>query len=328
MPQLPKYISDLGHGQICYDVPLAISDVTAYGFVLKCDSDKVQHLLDTQLNAVSDGAVTYTALPFLIHAYLDARHCTSTSEVIGWLPDHECAFLIPVIERKPGSWSRPRLKIWVPYLLIDQMAGMVTGREVWGYRKSYAFVKTPDRPAVPDLFYGETMLFKQFSTATEGHWGKLAETRQISNSGSIPSNWRNPGDAIVDVIEKLAGEISGDVLDLLRPLISAIVSFRTPSIPMVNLKQFRDAVDSTRACYQALVDSPCQLDAWHGGGFLDGEFEVEITTCDSHRVVEDLGLADNVGADSTIIKPLYGFYAQIDFSTPPGSIVWQYGAGS
>ncbi len=91
---------------------------------------------------------------------------------------------------------------------------------------------------------------------------------------------------------------------------------------MINLKQFRDAVDSTKACYQALVESPCQLDKWTGGGLLSGEFEIEITTCDSHQIVTDLGLGKLGSGDSTVIRPLFGCWIQLNFSTLAGAIIW------
>ena len=145
MTSLPTYVSRMGHGEISYEVPLKISDVTSYGFILPADSDKLQTFVDQQMNVVSDGAVNYTALPFVIHSYLDAKHATSTTEQIGYLPDREAAFLVPLLEWKNGK-TLPELKVWVPYLLIDKMSGMVTGREVWGYHKTLGEITLPEKP--------------------------------------------------------------------------------------------------------------------------------------------------------------------------------------
>lgn len=320
MTDLPPYISDLGHGQISYSVPLSIREVTSYAFVLKCDTTRVQALLDSQLNAISGNPVRYTTLPFLFHCYLGAKNCSSTAEVIGWLPDRESAFLVPVLEHRPGTW-RPHLKIWVPYLLIDQMAGMVTGREVWGYRKSLGRIQVPAGPQTPTLFSAETILFKTFSTQTEGKWDTLVRVRQAQAAPHEPQDWKHHGEAIGAVIERIAKHIGGDLLGLLTHTLAGL--FKLPTIPIVNLKQFRDVADSTRACYQALVESPCSLDVWREGGWLGGDFELDITTCDSHRVVQDLGLAPAAGVNSTTVKPLFGIWAQFDFSTLPGSVIWQ-----
>lgn len=98
---------------------------------------------------------------------------------------------------------------------------------------------------------------------------------------------------------------------------------KLPTISIVNLKQFHDVEDSTRACYQALVDSPCRMDRWRHGGWLGGNFELDITTCASHELAQDLSLAAAVGECTTTVKPLYGLDAQFDFSTLPGSVIWQ-----
>lgn len=320
MSKLPPYISDLGHGQISYAVPLAIREVTSYAFVLKCETARVQTLLDSQLNAIAGSPVRYEALPFLFHCYLQAKHCTSTAEVIGWLPDRESAFLVPVLEHRAGHLL-PRLKIWVPYLLIDQMAGMVTGREVWGYRKSLGAIQVPDDPQQPTAFAAQTTVFKTFSAQTEGLWQTLVQVRQTSAAAAQAQDWKDHGEAIGAVIERLAGEVGGEVLALLAKLLEPLL--KLPTIPIVNLKQFRDVQDSTRACYQALVESPCRMDRWRHGGWLGGDFELDITTCASHQVVQDLGLAAAVGADTTTVNPLFGLYAQFDFSTLPGSVIWQ-----
>ena len=88
-------------------------------------------------------------------------------------------------------------------------------------------------------------------------------------------------------------------------------------MPIVNLKQFRDAAVPTLACYQSLVESTCTVRALHGGGILPGPFTVRITVCASHRFVEDLGLAG-----SELEVPL-AFRVSMDFTADLGRVVWQ-----
>ena len=116
------------------------------------------------------------------------------------------------------------------------------------------------------------------------------------------------------------GHIGGELAELTEDVLANF--FGKPHLPVINLKQFRDAVDSTKACYQALVESPCQLDQWTGGGLLSGDFEIEITTCDSHQIVTDLGLGKLGSGDSTVIRPLFGCWIQMNFSTLAGTIIW------
>lgn len=322
MKNFPKYVSDRGHGEVSYEVPLMISGITAYSFLLSVDRDQVQAFIDEQLNVVSGGVVKFTALPFVFHCYFDATHCTSSSEVIGYLPDRECAFLIPLLQWREGELL-PKLKFWVPYLLIDRMAGMVTGREVWGYRKALGEMVVPLDPDHPAYFSGSTMLFKTLSPQTEGKWEKLVQIQGGSKRGELEPRWENYEQALNEILEKVAKEIGDAALaaarlteDVLAPL------FGKPHFPVVNLKQFRDAVDSTKACYQAIVESPCQLETWQGGGILDGDYKLKITTCESHQVVKDLGLGQP-GPDYTEVPIKFGVWIKMAFSTLDGSIVWE-----
>ena len=319
---LPTYISDRGHGEICFSVPLKISDVTVWGFALRVDAQQLQLFVDSQLNQVSNGAVRYEVPSFfgqslIFHAYLDARHCTSSSEIVGWLGDHESAFLVPLLQTRPGN-PFPELKTWVPYLLIDQQSGMVTGREVWGYRKSLATIDVPATPDNAPLLRATTTIFKTFSAATPGQVATLLQARRTTPFVASSSLWTSFEQAARAVIGVPAGiPMLGLMGQILEPF------FKGMAINVINLKQFRDAIDSTKACYSALVQSPCQLDQWRGGGFLNGSYEIEITTCESHQIAKDLGLGTPpAGGGPLKVTPLTAWWAQVDFSTPPGQIVW------
>lgn len=324
--QLPPYISDRGHGEMSFATPLRISKVTTYGFALTARRDMLQAFIDRQLNSVSKGQIRYSAVDvpcdpgvtFMFHCYNDAKHCTSETEVVGYMTDRESAFMIPVWQHRKGSLL-PQLKMWIPYLFIDVAEGMVTGREVWGYRKSYAHIETPPGPAGASYLSCEANLFKKFSPETFGQWGKIIQVRGTSRSGQPQPAWTGYEHMARELIERI-GALSG-LAKVADELIGRYLS--THPLPVINLKQFRDATDSSRACYQALVNSPTEITDWTGGHFLDGDYEIEIATCDSHQIVTDLGLADKPGPDSTLVKPLYGFWCDVGFRTLNGSIEWQ-----
>ncbi|WP_029919350.1 hypothetical protein [Nevskia soli] len=324
--QLPLYISDRGHGEASFAAPLRITNVTAYGFALKARRHKLQAFIDQQLNAASDGELRYSAVEvpcdrdasFMFHCYNDARHCTPEPEIIGHMPDREAAFLIPVWQHRRGSLL-PQLRVWIPYLFIDVSEGLVTGREVWGYRKSFAKIELPTGPANASYLSCEPILFKKFAPDTAGQWGKIIQVRGTSRNGQVQPVWTEYQHMARELIERIG--LDSGLAKVADELFNLYLS-KHP-LPVINLKQFRDAVDSSRACYQALVSSPCEIIDWKGGHFLDGDYEIEIATCDSHQIVNDLGLADQVGPDSTLIKPLYGFWCDMGFRTLAGSIEWQ-----
>ncbi len=319
MSELPDYVNDKGHGEICYAIPAALSEVTAYAFPLKTDEKKLQAFIDSQLNACSGGAVKFTALPFVIYACFNSKHCTSDTQVIGWVPDKEMAFVVPLLQHKKGELL-PELTFWIPYLFMEPICGMVTGRENWGYRKMPGTLHVSAHPGTAAHFKADTMIFKTFSEATEGQWGTILENKGKSNMEELISVWDKPRQAFEKVLELIVGKIGTKLVIEAEEAIAR--AYGKPELPVVCLKQFRDAADSFKACYQALIHAPNRLDKWTGGGPLLGDFELTITTCDSHQIVNDLGLGE-VGEESTTVKPLLGFWISMDFTALNGETIWQ-----
>jgi hypothetical protein len=324
MKDLPSYISDRGHGEICYEVPLSISGATVYAFALHARHEALQLLVDSQLNAAASPTVRYEAVGHsVLLIYFHAEHCSSTTETIGWLPDREAMVWVLVVQKTAqGS----RLMFWIPYLLIDAMSGMVTGREVWGYRKSLAAIDLPIAATDPAQFVARTIVFKTFSPDTQGLVEPLITVSRNGPLGPLQTAWRDPEDVVKGAIAMLRESFSEfDMSDWLNAatVIEGLGKIAaTLRIPVINLKQFRDVGDSAKACYQALVESPCELVALHGAGPLPGDFTASFLTCDSHRMVADLGLGTPApGATSVPVR--FAFWWKMDFTTLDGSVVWQ-----
>ena len=82
-------------------------------------------------------------------------------------------------------------------------------------------------------------------------------------------------------------------------------------------KQFRDAADPNRACYQSVVSSPLQITKIHGGGPLLGDYWLRISRCESHQIVADLGLP---GEET---KVAFGAWLEVDMLALAGTELWR-----
>ena len=80
-------------------------------------------------------------------------------------------------------------------------------------------------------------------------------------------------------------------------------------IPVVSLKQYRDAVSPDRACYQAIVNAVMRITKYHGGGLLMGRYEVKIHDYASTPIVQELGL--KLQADGTA-EPRGAYWMSFD----------------
>jgi hypothetical protein len=326
MSPLPDYVSDRGHGEISYQVPLAIDGVTCFAFALHASHIALQALVDSQLNAAPQGAVRYEVVGHsALLTFLAAEHCTSATETVGFLSDREAAFWLLLIERQANGPTR--LVYWIPYLLIDAMSGMVTGREVWGYRKSLGTIDLPTVPADPAQFVASTVVFNSFSSATRGENAALVTVRGPGPIGPLEPVWQDLGATFHAVEAMIKEEFSEfDMADWLNALTVAEGLARlvaTRLVPVINLKQFRDVRDSTKACYQAIVECPCELVRLAGAGPLPGDFTAGILTCASHPIVADLGLGAPVVDGITELPVRFAFWVKMDFQTLAGNVIWQ-----
>ena len=83
--------------------------------------------------------------------------------------------------------------------------------------------------------------------------------------------------------------------------------------------QFRDIENGSRACYQAIVESPMRLTSGLKAGHLPGTWELKINQYESCKVIDRLGLEASDG----IVKPAFQPWAKFDFVLDPGGVIYE-----
>jgi hypothetical protein len=274
------FIPWIGHGAASLTQPAVFSGAKGWVFLIDADRKAIQKLADTLLNPAGKGVVKYDALlPLAMLSFLDIEKSTSVTDTLGWLPGRECAIWVPLIEHRPGSLFGARLVFWSPYIFINYAIGMVTGRDVWGWPKTLARISMPgDMPGTPE-FFCTTTIFRTFDPAVQGDDAVLYRVVETKPDPEPPPPWRTKAEVATGLARHLLGGVTSDLLHALQ---------WQPAIPCVQLKQLRSAADPTKACFQAIVESPVALTTFSGGGLLTGQYSVEVTTCASHRIVNDL----------------------------------------
>lgn len=306
----PPYISWLGHGAANLAPPGVFTGAKASLFAIDADAGAMQTLADSLLNPAGGGVVHYGVLaPVAMLSFMDIARCTSGTDVVGWLPGREAAIWVPLLETHPGNPLKDRLVMWAPYIFINYAIGMVIGREDWGWPKVLADIAVgDDNPAAPAYTVSSTY-FPTFSAATEGVTGPLYSI----SGGDLPSPAQSVWGSGIEACEAITGALLGGIAEV---LVNAL--HLSPQLPSVALKQFREPAAPQTACYQAITDSPIRVTAFHGGGFLQGTWELEITTCASHAITEDiLGRAPDPGSTKVPIK--FAAWAELDFEALPGN---------
>lgn len=308
MSMSAPYVSFIGHGAASLAPAGVFTGVTAHAFMFRANDGAMQALADEFLNAPARGRVRYRALSGrALATFMDYAKCTSSIDQIGWVPGRECALWVPLVEFDAGL---PRLVMWSPYIYIDYTIGMLTGREVWGWSKVSARIAMPwDAGAAPE-FCCSTTMFPTMRPDTRGEFGPLFKVR---GGAGLQANAAalGAGDALEGFRAQLAGEAAEGFAAIQWPWSPAAVA----------LKQVRDSADPALACYQAICDSPLEVTRIGPFGLLDASaFELEITTCESHRIVQDL-LGRQPGAGSTVLPIEWAFRCEVDFQAVPGRVL-------
>lgn len=296
----PKYIAR--GGDLVMAPPLKLLSTTMYSFLVPADLGALTTMIDQQLNAVGGG---YKPLgPFVAIVCADVVQSFSTTppdSSKGWNAERDFGIWVPVVRGDRIGW-------YLPYVFVDNVAAMVTGRELYGFFKQTADLACPASPSSPGRFAIDALIMRTFTPQTQAETARLMTLTSTESSVAPDGTWSSLREAADAVAESVKG---ASWWVLLKNLIEALV---TGDVPIVFLKQFRDCVDPTTACYQAVVEAPAHLDKFHGGWFTHPH-DIEIADAASHPIVRECGLS------GSSLRSELGFWCKIDFTMQVGQII-------
>jgi hypothetical protein len=310
--------------------PYTARNVTMYSFTLEADAARLQALIDQQLNL--GGPVIYRALgPF---AFFVAAIMGPISPVSprAWTDEKDFGFWIPVVAGRAGSggeFHAERTAFFIPYLWVDPHVAAQAGREVFGYPKGLGRLAHPADASADDPaeFSIDALVVPQFgppgAPAARWQWRRLVTARR--RGGGRWDGFTRQLDSLADLGRAVVGSIAGfGGGGLPAPTLALLGSLGRDAlaleVPMVFLKQFRDAADGTRACYQAIIESPNRMTRDPVEvGLLHGDWELAIAQFASVRLIDRLGLRARGGVVSAALH----FWVKFGFIAEPGREVWR-----
>lgn len=291
---LPPYI-DYG-GRVDSPAPFQSDGGHIRALPLDADADKLDKLVDLALTGPAQGKVEYRAVGGIV--LLQVGHFESVSCLLppfdewGALREVVAAFWVPVLagRERLGVFVADRFGFFAPYVFVDNPMSYIGGRDVYGYNKSQARFEPADGlgPAVKIRTFGG-----DFSTTSRAEWRTVVEIEQQPGG--------SPGGAVLDTLGDVAkalvpglldvaleeGELELPGLKLLEQTMSAALNGRGNQ---VFLKQFRDAWDGTRACYQGVVEAGATFQHLRARP-VGHPVRVTIHSYDSHPLEDELGIA-------------------------------------
>jgi hypothetical protein len=307
---LPDYADD-GTGFPVFRGPYLQQDARLAVFLFNADMGRLAALCQQRLNVSSAFAYQYVPLTsslMLVYADMLVSSRDERDAQAGLIPETEASFwvLTAAMKKTRGGAVPHHLAWFLPYLLVDEGSAIATGREVYGFPKLAAQFQKPDEIQRP-AFRADVLGIKVFGAQAVAQRERLLTLSAPSAPGPAPAS------DLDSIKQRLAGELSRNMRAGLgsAPLEWA-ARFINDRIPLVFLKQFRDAQDTRKACYQKLVEAPLKVEAFYEGGLLPGGYSLQLAGLASHPLAQTLGL-QAAGQTSTL-----GAWMRVDFALGNG----------
>jgi hypothetical protein len=319
---LPPYVER--GGEQVFSQPVQLSGASFYSYLLKADADAVQAACDRYLNGPAKGAVHYRAvLPFVVLGVVNIERITSLvppDAGKGYISEADAAFwvLVARIKKVAGIPVVEKLAWFIPYMFVTHPWATACGREIFGFPKEQSVLCVPKGPTDPATVTVDTFVLPAFSPTTPAVQARLIEVRRTDGGpfGETSRVWTDADTAFKEFIHRIRPQGGFPIpgLGLIVELWDFLVHHE---MPLVFLKQFRDAANGLLACYQSIVECPARLVRFGHAGLLAGSHEVDIKPYASHPIVQELGLAGPVSPVEL------AWHVDFDFIMENGVEVWK-----
>jgi hypothetical protein len=262
----------------------------------------------------------------------------SNSGNLDWWADHEVSFCIPV------KWYRNdtliSLAVIEPFIYADNGRSVITDREVNGRNTVMATIDSPKdvwmspKGPVSDrrLLHVATEIYPEINLGPSSRARTLLEIdeRDVLSSGDH-TGWQGVADTwgrdLVDDLKRktwLASTQDTQVKQV-KALALEVLAHEAP-VNRITMKQYRDADDMGRACYQAAVHTERSITRIFDVREIEQRVHIRVHRIPGHPIVEQLGLklksVDSVnGAVVANLQPIRPFWMHVAIKEELGTII-------
>ncbi len=319
-------------GEMVTRHPFDLYGVRLTVFTVPVDPDRVAAYCERTFAAPSGGAESYR--PVGRHALVSFADITSIrssnapDDALGVSAEREVAVWLPLWDthRRAPTWT-------MPYLIVNEAAPVAGGREIFGFPKQLGDVTWSAPDGRPAEFAAHTRCIRTFEPAARLQRHRVLRFTSPTGGGQTAPTWTAPAHGVAELagggdtaaatggwartVARLAtGDGPSGAGESARAGLLYLAQLALGRVPVVLLKQFRDAVDPRRACYQAVVAVHNDVLDFRGGGRLAGSWRAEVADLDGEPLQRELGLASGA-------TDLPAFWLDFDFRIGAGRVLWE-----
>jgi uncharacterized protein with NAD-binding domain and iron-sulfur cluster len=335
---LPYIPDQVGIPILCQ--PYRFLDADMATFLLDSQAASLNNLLDTYINAPSNGQYQYrcvgagssgTALSIMIMAQMTVNAKNTNGQEYGKERYSELSFWIPCYDELALKRGQFRLGLFLPFLFPDSFSAIATGREMFGFRKQLANFTYP---------LGKLDLkWPQFAAHTTAYKTLAADTvAQSYPFISLSSGDKGLKEILEDALWSEAESVGAGLIEhwlgehWINPVtgekLGAITNDFLKDCPAIFLKQFPKISDATQAQSRAIAEAPFSLQKVHSAfPYLDllslkpKTFDLTVEKLASHPIVAQLGLSPSSSTPDADVVPVKGFAISVDFGLELGQVL-------
>ena len=312
--------------------PLRCTGARLWGFWVEGERGRIEALCSKVFSTPSGGAVVVR--PLLDHVVL------TFGEIERIVAGHDYGGRGNVTERQVGIWvpvlllrRRGRVLLpsilgaFIPYMWLDNPLSVASGREVYGYPKSWGWATFPgERPRglcggePSESFTLDVYGLRTHRPDTKADRERLLEVKPAGAGATArfePIAYDSLGAMLMAHAAELGAELDPAELAAApseREALLASLRLPSPTVNQVFLKQFRAAGDGRLASQQQIVRARAKPTRT-GEARSIAPHELEISELDSHPLGRELGL----GPTPPVRLP---FTVEMDFTVDEGEVVW------
>jgi len=298
----PPYNYALGATDQAGAPPFDLSKVVMRVFPVRANYHSLQLFCDRFINIAPEYSHFEPSAPFVLFCVINYGHMGNVASNLGYTSQHEVLFAVPLNwhRKQEGRWTlQPRASI-SPFIWVDEPASAWTGRNVFGWPKSLAWLTpglnewTKDPTAPRTLFTLSALMYPRLFAGQRQEPSILLEVEQDQPSSvtQFPPNPMNPLNPWIGwprgVLESL--RLGADLFEtaarlptfgyppwgkganILEMMVSSFGDYNPvgslPASNTINLKQFRHPTHPQSISYQAIVNSKMSPKSFRRGGLL------------------------------------------------------------